>query len=918
MPLNLIFIQPGNYTIDDNGIPGDNISVIRDGNGVVIFTFAHPADSLGFTVSVPGVNITVNFTDSMNAANFTIGSTDPDPMVGPPQSPDSIVIQNIETTGTVTLVANGSITEGPDSDVAPDIFAGAIVLSAGTGIGLPLNPIETRTGLFEAETKTGGIAISNFGSVQIGGVTANVDGLDVATSGDINFITVGSIFLTEANSVTAGEVVHGGSTSGNVILTALGVGSDIIGNVNNGAVTVPRGSLVMTAGRDIQLGTIGADFNNDIITSNDLTLLAGRDILIDGFADVLSDNFGLDTGGDLIFTAGRNIGILNVAGVSASATASGSGGGNAILTTGFNGSLTVNGPGSFALGSTSGDVIIRADRLLINGGSGISAPSGDITIRTATDGRAIVLGSATDAAFALELSNVEMNRIFTGGLLTIGSDQAGQLRVIAPINVNAVGTAQNLRLESATSILIESGITTVGSLSLRSLDDIFQTSGALTTGTLTAIVDFIDDDSAVGGTATFNGAISATSNVISGNVDADTLRGTNGPNTLQGLGGNDNLFGNGGSDTLDGGGGVDTMIGGAGDDVYFVDNAADAVAESAAGGFDLVFTSVTYSLSDDVERIGVNGFDTTFAINLTGNAISNEIFGNDGANILNGLGGADILRGNGGDDFFIVDNAGDLTIEAPGDGLDTVFTSVTYSLSANVERLGVNGFSTTFAINLTGNGLDNEMWGNDGANILNGGAESDVMNGFGGNDVFIVDNGGDVVNENPGGGLDTVFTSISYTLGGNVERLGVNGFSTTFAISLTGNGVDNEMWGNDGINTLDGRGGADILHGNGGADSFSFTTGLAPSNVDLIVDFVSGLDRFVLDDAIFTGLPTGALAPGAFRVGSSALDPDDRIVYDNTTGALFFDSDGSGPAAPSQFATLSGSPIVAASDFVVI
>ena len=83
MPLNLIFIQPGNYTIDDNGIPGDNISVIRDGNGVVIFTFAHPADALGFTVSTPGVNITVNFTDSMNAANFTIGSTDPDPMVGP-------------------------------------------------------------------------------------------------------------------------------------------------------------------------------------------------------------------------------------------------------------------------------------------------------------------------------------------------------------------------------------------------------------------------------------------------------------------------------------------------------------------------------------------------------------------------------------------------------------------------------------------------------------------------------------------------------------------------------------------------------------------------------------------------------------------------------------------------------------------
>ena len=73
MPLNLIFIQPGNYTIDDNGIPGD-----------VIFTFAHPADGLGFTVSTPGVNITINMTDSLGAANLTIGS-----LTDPASSPDS-------------------------------------------------------------------------------------------------------------------------------------------------------------------------------------------------------------------------------------------------------------------------------------------------------------------------------------------------------------------------------------------------------------------------------------------------------------------------------------------------------------------------------------------------------------------------------------------------------------------------------------------------------------------------------------------------------------------------------------------------------------------------------------------------------------------------------------------------------------
>ena len=58
MALNLIFTQPGNFTIEDDGIPGNNTSVIKDGDGNVIFTFVHPADALGFTVSTPGVNLT--------------------------------------------------------------------------------------------------------------------------------------------------------------------------------------------------------------------------------------------------------------------------------------------------------------------------------------------------------------------------------------------------------------------------------------------------------------------------------------------------------------------------------------------------------------------------------------------------------------------------------------------------------------------------------------------------------------------------------------------------------------------------------------------------------------------------------------------------------------------------------------------
>src|SRR6187399_2300868 len=126
------------------------------------------------------------------------------------------------------------------------------------------------------------------------------------------------------------------------------------------------------------------------------------------------------------------------------------------------------------------------------------------------------------------------------------------------------------------------------------------------------------------------------------------------------------------------------------------------------------------------------------------------------------------MTGFGGNDFYIVDNAGDAIVEGFGGGLDTVFTSISYTLSDDIERLGANGSTTTYAINLSGNSWANEMWGNDGANVLDGRTGADLMTGFGGNDFYIVDNAGDTIVEGFGGGLDTVFTSISYTLSDDI------------------------------------------------------------------------------------------------------------------------------------------------------
>ena len=131
---------------------------------------------------------------------------------------------------------------------------------------------------------------------------------------------------------------------------------------------------------------------------------------------------------------------------------------------------------------------------------------------------------------------------------------------------------------------------------------------------------------------------------------------------------NNVITGNAGSNTLDGKGGVDTLIGLGGNDFYYVDAAGDIVVETAGGGNDRVFASVSYALGGaaDVEILTTSSNTGTGAINLTGNALPNVIFGNEGANRLNGKGGADVLVGLGGPDVFVFDTA------LGGGNIDTV------------------------------------------------------------------------------------------------------------------------------------------------------------------------------------------------------------------------------------------------------
>ncbi|MEM7211650.1 MAG: Ig-like domain-containing protein [Pseudomonadota bacterium] len=149
-------------------------------------------------------------------------------------------------------------------------------------------------------------------------------------------------------------------------------------------------------------------------------------------------------------------------------------------------------------------------------------------------------------------------------------------------------------------------------------------------------------------------------------------------NMLNGTDGNDVLIGNAGNDTLRGGDGEDSMDGGEGDDIFYVNSAGDTVIEAAGEGYDRVNTSITYTLTENVEMGTVTG---TADLDLTGNVEDNWLNGNGGANVLSGLGGNDRLQGRGGDDVLnggqgndnLYGNAGtDTFVFTDGDGIDVI------------------------------------------------------------------------------------------------------------------------------------------------------------------------------------------------------------------------------------------------------
>jgi Ca2+-binding RTX toxin-like protein len=443
---------------------------------------------------------------------------------------------------------------------------------------------------------------------------------------------------------------------------------------------------------------------------------------------------------------------------------------------------------------------------------------------------------------------------------------------------------------------------------------------------------------------------------IRGGAYDDTLDGREGDDRLFGAGGNDTLIGGLGADLLDGGTGADTLIGGTASDTYVIDNVTDIVVERAGEGNDLVRSSVTFTLGDNVERLtltgvaAVNGTGNALANTLTGNAAANVLagstgndtilgaggtdtrHGDDGSDTLDGGTGADAMNGGLGNDSYKVDNAGDKAIESSATGgTDRVTSSVSFTLGANVEQLTLTGT----AANGTGNTLANVISGDAAANILNGKAGADTMSGGDGNDVYYVDTAGDVARETSAtGGTDRVISSITFTVGANVERLTLSG---TDALNGTGNTLANTLIGNGAANTLKGLAGADILQGGAGDDTlqggagrdtltggtgndkFLFLggdSGATHALADHVTDFATGdvIDLHFIDanSTLANNNAFHFIGAAAFTVGDAGA-----LHYSSGGGVTWIEGDTDGDGIADVSIYLAGDHTMAATDFVL-
>jgi Ca2+-binding RTX toxin-like protein len=690
------------------------------------------------------------------------------------------------------------------------------MLSGGFGVDTIIGGAGADTAVFSGGANSTFIRLdADAGVEQINMSNATLSG----TSAEDRFDFSGVTTVTNRGRIDllAGDDRFTGSQAADSVVG--GAGNDTLsGGAGNDTLDGGEGSDSLLGGDgDDRLVSTGAELFTRFSggAGSDTLALVGsggatsiKNLKLDAAASI--ETIAFETGGGLGGTAGRD--NFNLSGVATLVN-------GAVINMGADKDVFV--------GSQAADAV--------NGGDGADSLDGGTGDDTLEGGSGVDTLLGGDGADRFVSTGVEGSTSFKGGagadtLAFVGSAEGAS--TFTRLTLDAAASVETLRFETG------------GGLGGTAGADTFRLGGVTTVVNGQTIDLKAGADSFIGTQA---------ADTVLGGDGRDKLDGSDGADSLMGGADSDTLTGGDGADTLDGGAGADKLTGGAGDDVLITSGddtgstfsggaGADTLVFLQAAGVGTSLAGLTLNAAASIEtmdltvgslsgtaavnRFDLSGVTTVIAAKSIALLAGNDSFigsqaadivdGGSGSDTLDGGLGADSLTGGTGNDTFVVDNAGDTLVEAASGGTDSVLSSISYTLAAQIEKLTLTGSS---AINATGNALANTLTGNAGANVLDGGAGVDVMTGGAGNDTYVVDDVRDRVTESSGAanGVDLVQSSASYVLGLNVENLTLTG---TAAINATGNALDNVLTGNAGANTLDGDSGADTMAGGAGDDVY--------------------------------------------------------------------------------------------------
>jgi Ca2+-binding RTX toxin-like protein len=719
--------------------------------------------------------------DATNVNNLVYRILDPrDPLINGTAGNDVITATPNDSTinglgGDDTLIGQGGndVLNGGDGNDTLDGGLGNDTLDGGAGVNTAsFNHFPTPVTVNLAKgTATGqgndvlrniqNVIGSNFNDTIIGNAVDNVidggagtdtvrfDGVAAAVTVDLSqgtatgqgndtLLNIENVTGSSLNDTITGDagnnVIDGGA--GNDTVRFDGVAAAVTVNLANGTATGQGADTL----RNIE-NVVGSSLDDTITGNTGNNVIdggAGTDtVRFDGVAAAVTVNLATGTATGQGTDTLRN--IENVVGSSLDDTITGNAGNNVI--DGGLGNDTIDG----GAGINTAAFNHVAQAVTVDLSKGTATGQGTDTLRNIQN----VIGSSRNDTIIGSAGN----NVIDGGA---GTDTVSFAGVAAAVTVNLVtGTA-----------------TGQGSDTLLNIENV---TGSSLNDTITGNAGNNVIDGGVGiDTVRFDGVAAAvTVNLVTGTATGQGNDSLLNIENVTGSSLNDTIIGSTGSNVIDGGAGIDTVrfngvaaavtvdlvkgtATGQGTDTLrnienvtgsnlndtITGNAGDNVIDGGAGTdtvrFDGIAAAVTVDLSKGTAT--GQGNDTLRNIeNVTGSNLNDTITGNSGNNVLDGKGGVDTLAGLGGNDTYIVDNAADVVIEAPGAGNDTVMASVSYQLGAgqSIETLETTNSAGTGAINLTGNELGQTIIGNAGMNFINGGGGNDTLTGGGGADTFV-------------------------------------------------------------------------------------------------------------------------------------------------------------------------------------